>query len=591
MSIVTKSHSYDIVIVGGGMSGVCAAISAARNDAKVALVQNRPMLGGNASSEVKMHICGADYHASRTNARETGIIEEILLRNRYMNPQHSFSILDTVLWEFATEEENIDLYLNAHMNDVHVEEGNIKSVTVNQMTTGKKFVFDAPIFVDTSGDANLAFQSGADIRTGREASCEYDEELAPTIADKVMMGNTLMFTSKNLGFPVDFKKPKWAKNYSEEDFNGRDHSNIEAGYWWIELGGTDLDTISDGEDIRDELLKSVYGIWDHIKNGGDHGAENHALDWVAMFSGKRDSRRILGDYVLNANDLFSGKVFDDTVAYGGWPMDMHVKGGMESREQPTNWIETNGLYSIPYRSLYSRNINNLYVGGRNISASHMAFGSTRVMATCAVIGQAIGTAAAKAALKGILPRDMNKHISELQKRLIKDDCYLFGLIDHDESNLALNAKVTSSSEQEGFEAINVINGYQRSSDVESNLWKSKPIEKGSHESVRLFFSEKIEAKEIIINFNSNLSSEIMTTLLKERQDTQAKGIPSCLVKNYTVQVLNDGTVVFKHGINENYQRHNKISLPDGTVFNSLKILVHTTWGDKCAQIYEVKVFK
>lgn len=301
----TEKKNYDVIVVGGGISGVCAALSASRCGVNVALIQNRPVLGGNASSEVRMHICGADYHASRENARETGIIEEILLDNRLSNFQHSFSVLDTVLWEKATYQENLDLYLNTHMTEVNVIDNRIHAIKAEQLTTERRFEFTASTFIDTSGDATLAFKAGADIRIGRESRYEYNEKLAPEQADKIMMGNTIMFESKDMGQPVLFKKPFWVNTYTEDDLKSRCHRDITAGYWWVELGGSHLDTISDGEKIRDELLKAVYGIWDHIKNGGDHGAENYALDWVCMLPGKRDSRRIIGDYVLNSNDLFN----------------------------------------------------------------------------------------------------------------------------------------------------------------------------------------------------------------------------------------------------------------------------------------------
>ncbi|MGF1735480.1 FAD-dependent oxidoreductase [Photobacterium satsumensis] len=584
-----ESRQYDIVIVGGGISGVCAALAAARHGAKVALIQNRSVLGGNASSEVRMHICGADYHASKQNARETGIVEEILLDNRLINPQHSFSVLDTVLWEKVTFQNNLDLFLNTHMTDVQMEGDRIVSLKAEQTTTERRFEFFANNFVDTSGDAVLSLRAGADIRTGREARHEYDEELAPEHADNVMMGNTLMFESKDMGYPVPFKKPRWANTYTEDDLNDRSHRDITAGYWWIELGGTDLNTTRDGEVIRDELLKAVYGIWDHIKNGGDHGADNYVLDWVGMLPGKRDSRRVLGDYVLNANDLFGARVFEDTVAYGGWPMDMHVKDGLKSKESPTKWIETNNMYAIPYRSLYSRNISNLFVGGRNISASHMAFGSTRVMATCGVIGQAIGTAAALTVEKSLSPREVSEHIRELQYRLLKDDCYLFGIQDTDPNNVALQAKVTASSEQTGFEASKVINGFQRNIGDQTNLWVSQPLaENGA--TLKLDFGRTISTSEMILNFDSNLSNEIMITISKPNKAAQREGFPLEIVKDYRIDYLLGGQVVHQHSVTDNHLRHNKIALEKPVSCDAIQITVTATHGDPCARIFEVKVF-
>lgn len=581
--------NYDVVVVGGGMSGVCAALAAARHGAHVALIQNRPVLGGNASSEVRMHICGADYHASKQNARETGIIEEILLDNRLSNFQHSFSVLDTILWEKVTYQDNLDLYLNTQMTDVNVIDNKIQSIKAEQMTTERRFEFTAKTFVDTTGDAVLAFRAGADIRTGRESRHEYDEILAPEQADNVMMGNTIMFESKDMGRPVPFKKPFWANSYTEDDLKSRSHKDITAGYWWIELGGNQLDTIKDGEVIRDELLKAVYGIWDHIKNGGDHGADNYALDWVCMLPGKRDSRRILGDYVLNANDLFGARVFDDAVAYGGWPMDMHVKDGLASKDEPTNWIETNDLYSIPYRSLYSRNIENLFVGGRNISASHMAFGSTRVMATCATIGQAIGTAAAMTTEKNITPRQVLEHIRELQRRLIKDDCYLFGHRDQDPANFALNAKVSASSTLDDYDASHVINGIQRNIGTEKNLWVSEPLEE-KPAVLSLEFEQAIQANEVVINFDSNLSTEIMITISKPNKATQREGFPPEIVKRYQLDFYLQGNLVHSKQVTDNHQRHNTYQLAAPVTCDRIELTCLETHGDPCARVFEIKVF-
>ena len=584
-----NDRHYDIVVVGGGISGVCASLAAARHGAKVALIQNRPVLGGNASSEVRMHICGADYHASKTNARETGIVEEILLDNRLINPQHSFSVLDTVLWEKVTFQKNLDLFLNTHMTDVEMDNNRIISIQAEQITTERRFKFTARNFVDTTGDAVLALRAGADIRTGREARHEYDEELAPKEADNVMMGNTLMFETRDMGYPVPFKKPEWANTYTEEDLKDRSHKDITAGYWWIELGGTELDTTRDGEAIRDELLKAVYGIWDHIKNDGDHGAENYALDWVGMLPGKRDSRRVLGDYVLNANDLFGARAFEDTAAFGGWPMDMHVKDGLKSKESPTKWIETNNLYSIPYRSLYSRNISNLFVGGRNISATHMAFGSTRVMATCGVIGQAIGTAAAMTVEQYLSPRDINQHIKELQYRLQKDDCYLFGVQDTNPANLALKATAVASSEQPGFEASKVINGFQRHIGDETNLWVSAPLNEGT-QCISLNFDSAIDASEVVVNFDSNLSNEIMITISKPNKEMQRPGFPLELVRDYTIDCTLAGEKAHTETVLNNHLRHNKIQFNKKVHCDAITLTVNATHGASSARIFEVKVF-
>lgn len=203
-------------------------------------------------------------------------------------------------------------------------------------------------------------------------------------------------------------------------------NKINTNFYWIELGG-EQDSIHDTEEIRDELLKIAFGVWDHIKNRGDHGADNWELDWIGFLPGKRESRRYVGDYIMTQNDVVEAKIFDDTVAYGGWQIDNHLPGGFNMSGKSENHLQKLRLkepYGIPYRSLYSKNIDNLMFAGRNISTSHLAFATTRVMATCGVIGQAVGTAVALAVEKDCLPRAVGEYITELQKLLIEDDCFL-----------------------------------------------------------------------------------------------------------------------------------------------------------------------
>ena len=341
-----ENKEYDVVVIGGGLSGICAAIAAARHGAKTALVQDRPVIGGNASSEIKMHICGADIHATKPNTRETGIIEELLLTNRIRNPQQSFSVQDYVFEEIVRAEPNLDLYLNTRMRDVQMKDNVIVSIEAEQMTTEKLYRFNARYFADTTGDGFLGYCAGAEFMYGRESRYEFNEKDAPETHDNKLMGNSLMFTAKDMGYPVPFEKPDWAYSYSEEDLKRRDHSEITSGYWWIEASSSEI--IEKGDDIRKELVKMLFGIWDHIKNVPGHNAENYALDWIGALPGKRESRRLKGDYVLTENDLVDGKGFYDAVAYGGWNMDMHENGNMSFLDsEPTTYFSTKYIYSIP----------------------------------------------------------------------------------------------------------------------------------------------------------------------------------------------------------------------------------------------------
>ena len=342
---------YDVVVIGGGMAGICAAIAAARGGARTALIQERPVLGGMASSEMRMHICGADYHMSRKNARETGILEEILLENKYRNPEMNYPIFDSVLWEKVNFQKGVDLFLNTTVVGVRtIEKKKIRCVKAWQMSAGRMYEFTGDYFVDATGDGTVGYYAGAEYRTGRESRSEFGESLAPLVADRYTMGNSLLFQAADRGHVVKFIKPHWAYSYTEEDLRNRDHMDITSGYWWIELGGDRLDTVLDAETIGEELRKTVYGIWDHIKNGASHGAESYDLEWVGVIPGKRESRRLIGEYLLRQADIEQGRVFEDAVAYGGWPMDLHTVGGLLSENaDPTVWNDVRKIYTIPYR--------------------------------------------------------------------------------------------------------------------------------------------------------------------------------------------------------------------------------------------------
>ncbi len=580
---------YDMVVVGGGMSGICAAISSARHGARTALVQNRPVLGGNASSEIRMHICGADHHGSRPHARETGILEELLLENRKMNPQYSFSVFDTVLWEKCRFQEGLDLYLNTHMTDAAVENGVITKITANQLTTEKIFEIEAKIFTDATGDGTLAYLAGAGYMHGREGKTVFGERFAPDETDTITMGNTLLFKAVETGKAAPFEKPFWAYSYEEEDLIFREHDEITAGYWWVELGGDGLDIVEDGEVIRDELIKAVYGIWDHIKNSGGHKADNFVLDWVGFLPGKRESRRIKGEYILKEQDLLKGRIFEDAVAYGGWPMDMHIAGGLKTRLQPTDFIHLDNIYTIPYKSLYSRDIRNLMLAGRVISCSHMAFGSTRVMATCAVVGQAVGTAGAMAVEMGIMPPEISMCVKKLQQRLLKDDCYIPGIINEDESDVAKTAAISCSSAMQGSSCENVINGISRRVKEQNNCWISEEMSTNG-EWLSLEFRSVVRVKEVHLKFDSNLSREIMISLSHRVLSKQVPGVPPELVRDYEMDFYLKGKQVYAERVTGNHLRFRLHRLEKPVVCDKITVNVLTTNGDRHARIFEIRVY-
>ena len=451
-ALPTVVHEVDLCVVGGGIGGLLTAVAAARRGAKVALMHDRPVLGGNASSEIRMWICGAGTRVR--NLQETGIMEEIALDNMARNPSRNWSLWDALLYEKARFEPNIDLILNCACSEAEVERDDegvvatspgsdirsarrIVSVTGFQTTTQQRHTVRAKIFADCSGDSILAPLTGASFRVGREAKAEFGEEFALPEADRRTMGSSLLIQARETDHKVEFSPPPWAYDFPDDEaLNHKPHECLlkpHTNFYWIELGG-EADTIADAESLRDELLKIAFGVWDHMKNHGDHGADNWELEWVGFLPGKRESRRYVGDYTLTQNDVENGgKHFEDIVAYGGWQIDNHLPGGFWMKSEGGAHLQKRRLtepYAIPYRCLYSRDVENLMFAGRNISATHIAFASARVMGTIGIMGQVVGTAAALAVEKGVAPRgiyDDKALLRELQRRLMDDDCFLPGL--------------------------------------------------------------------------------------------------------------------------------------------------------------------
>jgi hypothetical protein len=451
---------FDLVVVGGGISGTCAAISAARNGMKVALVHERSMLGGNSSSEVKLFPENNSGH--QPWIREGGIHDEFHTEERTRNHlEYREGIMnahwDLVLYEWAIREPNLTLYLNTHMHRVLMDRpGRIGAVYAIQLGTEKSFELAAPLFVDATGDGVLGFRAGAEFRWGREARSEYGEPEAPEVADEKVMGNTLFFRAVDTGRPVPFKRPDWAAEFaSEADLTDRGHSYIEGGYWWIEVGAP-YHPIKDNNEIRHEALRQLLGVWDHIKNKGNHGAENYGLEFVGFWPYKRESRRLLGDYVLTQRHVQDPQPLPDAVAYGAWGIDIHVQGGILARDQPPyppprtdENFERLGtmVYGIPLRALYSRNIENLMMAGRPISCSYVAFASSRVLSTGALVGQAVGVAASLCKKHSATPREVaGKHIRECQQLILRQDGHIPGVENEDPHDLARQASASASSE-------------------------------------------------------------------------------------------------------------------------------------------------
>jgi len=444
-------EEYDLLVVGGGIAGVSCAIQAARLGLRVGLVQNRPVLGGNSSSEIRVPVGGADEGGGRRYARETGVLEEIRLEDRARNHSPHWtadinSIWDLVLLEWVKKERTLDLYLNTHCRTAIMRGSRIEGMICHQQSSEREIALRATLFCDCSGDGQLAFDAGAEFRMGREARAEFNESLAPEQADSYTLGNSLLFKVVDVGRPVPFTPPAWARDFpTDDELPHRHHGHFRGGEWWIEFGGT-LDTIKDAEAIREELVRCQLGVWDHIKNHGDHGAANLAIEWMGTVPGKRESRRFVGDYLLNEHDVRNARFFEDAVAFGGWWIDHHPPKGIFEPGPPATMIPLQKLYTIPLRSLYSKNIENLLFAGRNASVTHAAFGTTRLMATGGVMGLACGVAAAIAVREKCSPREAGrKHIREIQQLLLRHDAFIPGVRNEDPADLALGAEVRASS--------------------------------------------------------------------------------------------------------------------------------------------------
>jgi hypothetical protein len=449
----TERLATDVAVIGGGLSGVCAAITAARAGSKVVLVQDRPVLGGNASSEVRLWILGATSHMGNNNrwAREGGVIDEMLVENTYRNPEGNPLILDSIMLEMVVNEPNITLLLNTSVHDLEKSDADtIKSVRAFCSQNSTAYEITAPVFVDASGDGIVGFLAGAAFRIGAEARSEFGEQFAPEKAHNELLGHTIYFYSKDTGRPVKFTPPSFALRDITKIPRWRDIKFNDSGcrFWWLEWGGS-LDTIHDSEKIKWELWKVVYGVWHHIKNSGQFpDAETLTLEWVGTIPGKRESRRFEGDVMITQQDLVEQRVHADAVSFGGWAIDLHPVEGVFSKQAGCQQWHSKGVFQIPYRTMYSRNIKNLFLAGRIISASHIAFGSTRVMATCAHSGQAVGMAAAICARKKLLPRDLlaAPRMKELQRELIGIGQYIPGVALEDETDLARTAEISATSE-------------------------------------------------------------------------------------------------------------------------------------------------
>jgi hypothetical protein len=588
----------DVLVAGGGLAGVCAAIAAARQGSRVVLVQDRSRLGGNSSSEVKMHVVGANQHTARPGWREGGLIEEIRLADAVNNPQRSWELWDLLLYDKVVSEPNITLLLETVLYSAVVKNGKITEVAARCDKSEHLYRIRAKVYCDCTGDSRLGLEAGADLRTGRETRSEFGESLAPEKADNETLGSSILFTSRLFHNPMPFTPPSWARKITKEQLVHRKIDSWEYGYWWIEWGGN-KDIVRDNERIRFELLSIVMGVWDYIKNSGDFpDSRDWAMDWVGMMPGKRGGRRLLGDHILTQHDLMKGS-FQDSVAIGGWSMDDHPPGGFDRPDLPPNTVlRPPEVYDIPLRCMYSRNVSNLMMAGRNISATHTAFTSARVMATCAVIGQAVGTAAAQSVETGVTPRDVatkTQHLSRLRQTLLRDDQTIKGLRNEDPRDVARLGTVTASADSAPAKAALVLDGLVRDipddkgNPREVHHW-SAPVSEGNPAWIQLQWPKPQRIRQVQITFDSGFRRQLTLTA----QDSQNRGIVRAAqpetVRDYRVTCdTADGKTVTLATVRNNFQRLKRHNF-EAVEAQSLRIEIHSTNGADDARIFEIRCY-
>lgn len=572
----------DLCVVGGGISGMTAAISAAREGLNVVLMHERPVLGGNASSEIRMWICGA----LGENNRETGIIEEILLENLYRNPTKNYAIWDSVLYDFVRREKNIKLLLNCTCMDAKVETGTfeygrtkkVKSVTGYQMTTQTFFEVNAKFYCDSSGDSILAPLCDAEFRLGREANTEFNEDTDRTESDNMTMGMSCLLQGRETEKSIKYTAPEWSKKLTDDNFKHRkpDIYNDSENFWYLELGG-DRDTIGDTETLRDELLELATGTWNYIKNSGNYDADNWELDFLGFLPGKRESRRMCGEYTITQKDITEAKVFSDEVAYGGWGLDDHFPGGFYHQGAPNTHILTPSPHSIPYRALYSKNVENLFFAGRNISMTHMAMSGIRVMATCSLLGEAVGKASSIAVKNNITPHDVYLgEIENLQTLLLNEDCFLPSKT-RNISDLCKNAKLTGADDS-------IRNGQDRAHSIYNSKEDSYVNARKNAEISYEFPASEIS--EVHIVFSSDLNRLTLpgskcerTHAMRANQKLESPQMhmPKTLCREFRLCGELNGETVELLNITNNRKRAYHLNV--NQKFDKLALIPVENWGD------------
>ena len=455
----------EVLVIGSGVSGVCAAIQAGRAGCKTLLIEKDEVLGGNSGPNLGVHVSGA--HSYHPYASETGVCGELEEEAAWVQAK-----MNTRGWHYniarqwesvlhrKLEESGVTILKRHYAKMPIVERRRITGVIVEDTGTFRTKRINVSHFViEASGDGQIAALAGSEFRMGREARSQTGERSAPEVPDKITMGTSMTMLVHKTDRPVKFVPPPGTPEWEPPDFDKAKlwgtqqcltmhsawHPDADLCFIWPTESGGQLDTIKDDDQIYEELLKQCYSVWDHIKNKA-HAKEsaNWDLIWISPKAGKRESRRFIGDYVLTQDDVEAARDFPDKVAYGGYFIDVHEPVGTRSK---VVCYSVPPLYNIPYRCLYSKDFDNLFLVGRLASVTHLALGTVRLMKTGGVAGEAVGVAAGLCKKHNCTPREIHvSHVQELQQELLRKDATLLNLKNADPDDLARTATVTATSE-------------------------------------------------------------------------------------------------------------------------------------------------
>ena len=602
--------TFDLVVVGAGPAGVPAAIAAARHGAKVALVHDRPVLGGNISSELGVLLNGSGWHRGY---REGGIIEEAVLAKACAAKGADLSF-SRVFGEMVAAETNITAFLNTRVYAVEKSGDRIGAVLARNTLTGARTRVRGAIFADTTGDGWVGYFGGAKFMYGREGVEKYGESCAPEVPDLTTMSGCLLGgyglpRMVELDHDVPFVTPPWAWPLPKGFYRKSDGLRFK---WWLEHPG-ELDDCKDPELARDSLLRIFFAYWGWMKNETPDKtiralAARHELVSLPYMNGRREGMRLVGDYVFTEKDALAKTDSADSIGHTGWGLDTHDPLGVNNPKGNGAWrLKSPDIprpVGIPYRILYSTNVPNLFMAGRNVSCSHVGLGTLRVSATCAVMGQAVGTAAAGCIRHGVMPREYGRrYLSELRRTLHRDDQFVPGYSERDPLNLAAGAMATATSEDGDNVAANVLDGRLRTmpavgGDVvkivedtgygyvahqpkgPSREWVSDP-RRALPQSVTVRLPEPREASEVRVVFDSDFFLPSIWVHHK---------VPTTLARSYEVEVSPDGEIwTSVADVSRNTSRLAVHGFSACKVA-AIRVTVRETYGDASARVFEVGLF-